>query len=119
MGALNWRRTICRLALRGYHRQLSISPVFTTPFDHLTAGKLITDLKNPNAGGIVSNTLRPVVPESCDPEWTSLMERCWSAEPAERPTFTEIANELRSMTAKIPPKGHNPPAASAQPQVQK
>ncbi|KAL5839887.1 hypothetical protein ACOSQ4_012495 [Xanthoceras sorbifolium] len=73
-------------------------------------------------GGIVSNTLRPAVPESCDPDWKSLMERCWSADPPERPSFTEIANELRSMAAKIPPKGHNasqPPSSSSQPQVQK
>ncbi|XWS70790.1 hypothetical protein CRYUN_Cryun03dG0079200 [Craigia yunnanensis] len=58
-------------------------------------------------GGIVSNTLRPPVPESCDPEWRSLMERCWSSEPSERPNFTEIAIELRSMAAKIPPRGQN------------
>ncbi|OVA12898.1 Phox/Bem1p [Macleaya cordata] len=56
-------------------------------------------------GGIVSNTLRPAVPESCDPEWRSLMERCWSSEPSERPSFTEIANQLRSMAASLPPKG--------------
>ncbi|OMO52255.1 Phox/Bem1p [Corchorus capsularis] len=59
-------------------------------------------------GGIVSNTLRPAVPESCDPEWRSLMERCWSSEPSERPSFTEIANELRKIASKIPPKGQNP-----------
>ncbi|XP_038876910.1 uncharacterized protein LOC120069261 isoform X1 [Benincasa hispida] len=58
-------------------------------------------------GGIVSNTLRPEVPESCDPEWRSLMERCWSSEPSERPSFTEIAHELRSMAAKAPPKVPN------------
>ncbi|WJX29387.1 mitogen-activated protein kinase kinase kinase [Trifolium repens] len=56
-------------------------------------------------GGIVNNTLRPLVPESCDPEWRVLMERCWSSEPSERPSFTEIANDLRSMAAKISPKG--------------
>ncbi|MBA0773888.1 hypothetical protein Gotri_009141 [Gossypium trilobum] len=59
-------------------------------------------------GGIVSNTLRPQVPEGCDPEWRSLMERCWSSELPERPSFTEIANELRSMAAKIQPKGQIP-----------
>lgn len=74
------------------------------------------------AGGIVSNTLRPPIPESCDPEWKSLMERCWSAEPSERLNFTEIANQLRAMAAKIPPKvqgqaQQQPP--SMQPQVQK
>ncbi|KAG8094992.1 hypothetical protein GUJ93_ZPchr0012g20253 [Zizania palustris] len=50
-------------------------------------------------GGIVSNTLRPPVPDSCDPEWRSLMEQCWSTEPSERPTFMEIAGRLRSMAA--------------------
>ncbi|XP_027126629.1 RAF-like serine/threonine-protein kinase PRAF isoform X1 [Coffea arabica] len=69
-------------------------------------------------GGIVSNTLRPPVPESCDPDWKSLMERCWSAEPSERPSFTEIANELRLMASKLPPKGQNQqPVSSKQPQV--
>lgn len=74
-----------------------------------------------NSGGIVSNTLRPLVPESCDPEWRLLMERCWSSEPSERPSFTEIANELRSMAAKIPHKGLNQQQqpTSLQPQVQK
>ncbi|KAL3532237.1 hypothetical protein ACH5RR_005758 [Cinchona calisaya] len=69
-------------------------------------------------GGIVSNTLRPSVPESCDPDWKALMERCWSAEPSERPSFTEIANELRLMASKIPPKGQNQHSPSSkQPQV--
>lgn len=56
-------------------------------------------------GGIVSNTLRPPVPEPCDPDWRALMERCWSSEPSERPNFTEIADELRAMANKLPPKG--------------
>ncbi|CAA0819952.1 Protein kinase superfamily protein with octicosapeptide/Phox/Bem1p domain [Striga hermonthica] len=56
-------------------------------------------------GGIVSNTLRPLVPETCDPDWRALMERCWSSEPSERPNFTDIANELRAMATKLPPKG--------------
>ncbi|XP_015893672.2 uncharacterized protein LOC107427772 isoform X1 [Ziziphus jujuba] len=72
-------------------------------------------------GGIVSNTLRPAIPESCDLEWKSLMESCWSSEPSERPSFTEIANHLRAMAAKIPPKGQNQPQqpSSTQPPVQK
>lgn len=70
-------------------------------------------------GGIVSNTLRPPVPDPCDPDWTSLMEWCWAAEPSERPSFTQIANELRSMASKIPPKGqnHQQPLSSKQAQV--
>lgn len=56
------------------------------------------------AGGIVNNTLRPPVPETCDPEWKSLMERCWASESSERPSFTEIASKLRAMAASLLPK---------------
>ncbi|KAG7559929.1 Protein kinase domain [Arabidopsis thaliana x Arabidopsis arenosa] len=55
-------------------------------------------------GGIVSNTLRPQIPNFCDMDWKLLMERCWSAEPSERPSFTEIVNELRTMATKLPSK---------------
>ncbi|MED6195266.1 hypothetical protein PIB30_036255 [Stylosanthes scabra] len=77
-------------------------------------------------GGIVSNTLRPPVPESCDSNWRLLMENCWSSEPSERPSFTEIANELRSMATKITAKVQNQQQqqqqqqpSSSQSQVQK
>ncbi|KAJ8758617.1 hypothetical protein K2173_000338 [Erythroxylum novogranatense] len=50
-------------------------------------------------GGIVSNTLRPRVPSSCDPEWGLLMEQCWAPDPAARPSFTQIARRLRAMSA--------------------
>eukprot|EP00268_Persea_americana_P051698 TRINITY_DN572_c0_g1_i10.p1 TRINITY_DN572_c0_g1~~TRINITY_DN572_c0_g1_i10.p1 ORF type:complete len:1152 (-),score=298.76 TRINITY_DN572_c0_g1_i10:854-4309(-) len=52
-------------------------------------------------GGIVNNTLRPQVPTWCDPEWRSLMERCWSSEPSERPSFSEISQKLRTMAAAM------------------
>ncbi|KAK6942227.1 Serine-threonine/tyrosine-protein kinase, catalytic domain [Dillenia turbinata] len=67
------------------------------PYADLHCGAII--------GGIVSNTLRPPIPESCDTEWKSLMERCWSSEPSERPSFTEIADQLRAMAGKVPSKG--------------
>ncbi|XBI03956.1 hypothetical protein VPH35_132313 [Triticum aestivum] len=64
--------------------------------------------EEPYAGGIVMNTLRPPVPDSCDPEWRSLMEQCWAAEPLQRPSFTQIAARLRSMAAakKAQPYGN-------------
>ncbi|XP_020094557.1 uncharacterized protein LOC109714365 [Ananas comosus] len=49
-------------------------------------------------GGIVNNTLRPPVPATCDLEWRKLMELCWAPDPAQRPSFTEIASRLRSMS---------------------
>ncbi|KAL8508581.1 hypothetical protein ACS0TY_019000 [Phlomoides rotata] len=55
-------------------------------------------------GGIVNNTLRPPVPSFCDVEWRQLMEQCWAPDPVVRPSFTEIAARLRTMTAtKTPP----------------
>ncbi|PWA57552.1 hypothetical protein CTI12_AA410620 [Artemisia annua] len=57
-------------------------------------------------GGIVNNTLRPTIPSDCDPEWRRLMELCWSPDPAVRPSFTEITNQLRVMSAACQSKGH-------------
>ncbi|KAJ4954230.1 hypothetical protein NE237_031062 [Protea cynaroides] len=52
-------------------------------------------------GGIVNNTLRPQVPTWCDPEWKSLMGSCWACDPAERPSFSEISQRLRKMSAAV------------------
>ncbi|KAK8968566.1 Serine/threonine-protein kinase CTR1 [Platanthera guangdongensis] len=48
-------------------------------------------------GGILNNTLRPQIPNWCDPEWKSLMESCWSSDPAQRPSFSEISQRLRKI----------------------
>ncbi|KAL9386583.1 hypothetical protein Peur_019707 [Populus x canadensis] len=58
-------------------------------------------------GGIVSSTLRPPVPEHCDAGWRKLMEECWASDPEARPSFTEITNRLRSMSAALQPKRPN------------
>jgi serine/threonine protein kinase len=59
------------------------------PYDGMHYGGVI--------GGILSNTLRPLVPTSCNLEWRKLMEQCWSTEPERRPSFAEVATRLRSM----------------------
>ncbi|KAJ8749486.1 hypothetical protein K2173_025681 [Erythroxylum novogranatense] len=65
-------------------------------------------------GGIVKNTLRPPIPERCDPEWRKLMEQCWSPDPDSRPSFTEITDRLRSMSTTVQAKGHNIQARQTQ-----
>lgn len=60
--------------------------------------ELITNL-SPLAGGIVNNTLRPIIPSNCDHEWRALMEQCWAPNPGARPSFTEITSRLRIMSA--------------------
>ncbi|GJR78025.1 probable serine/threonine-protein kinase drkD [Tanacetum coccineum] len=58
-------------------------------------------------GGIVTNTLRPPVPRRCDHRWKALMEECWSNDPADRPSFTEVANKLQAMAVALQSKRQN------------
>ncbi|XP_041002309.1 uncharacterized protein LOC121248027 [Juglans microcarpa x Juglans regia] len=51
--------------------------------------------------GKIKGNLRPEIPSWCDPTWRSLMERCWSSDPDSRPAFSEIAKELRTMSAAM------------------
>ncbi|XP_059431639.1 uncharacterized protein LOC132165163 [Corylus avellana] len=51
--------------------------------------------------GIIKGNLRLEIPSWCDPTWRSLMERCWSSDPDSRPAFSEIAKELRTMSATL------------------
>ncbi|XVF21421.1 hypothetical protein REPUB_Repub12eG0088800 [Reevesia pubescens] len=80
---------------------ISMWEIFTgeEPYADMHCGAII--------GGIVKNTLRPPIPERCDPDWRKLMEQCWSPDPESRPTFTEITNRLRSMSMLLQSKGHN------------
>lgn len=75
------------------------------PYANMHCGAII--------GGILKNTLRPPMPELCDPEWRKLMEQCWSADPEARPSFTEIRNRLRSMYAVLQAKGNSSSAGRA------
>lgn len=56
-------------------------------------------------GGIVKDTLRPIIPDRCEPEWKKLMEECWSTDPTIRPSFTEITNRLRTMSKTLQANG--------------
>eukprot|EP00252_Welwitschia_mirabilis_P018693 TRINITY_DN4165_c0_g1_i1.p1 TRINITY_DN4165_c0_g1~~TRINITY_DN4165_c0_g1_i1.p1 ORF type:complete len:1310 (-),score=284.25 TRINITY_DN4165_c0_g1_i1:308-4237(-) len=55
-------------------------------------------------GGILSNSLRPSVPDNCDPQWRALMEACWSSDPFARPSFAEVVSRLRAMAATLQSK---------------
>ncbi|KAJ0092626.1 hypothetical protein Patl1_25883 [Pistacia atlantica] len=66
------------------------------PYANMHCGAII--------GGIVSNTLRPPIPERCDPEWKRLLEECWSFDPSARPSFTEITKRLRVMSTALQTK---------------
>ncbi|XAR58705.1 Non-specific serine/threonine protein kinase [Bertholletia excelsa] len=69
------------------------------PYANMHCGAII--------GGILKDTLRPSIPEHCDPEWRKLMEQCWATDPEARPSFTEVANRLRSMSESLLAKGQS------------
>ncbi|KAH9623095.1 hypothetical protein KSS87_013353 [Heliosperma pusillum] len=69
------------------------------PYANMHCGAII--------GGILKNTLRPPIPERCDPEWRKLMEQCWSVDPDARPSFTEVTSRLRLMSAAVQSRGNH------------
>ncbi|KAG8370872.1 hypothetical protein BUALT_Bualt13G0028500 [Buddleja alternifolia] len=81
------------------------------PYANMHCGAII--------GGIVKNTLRPPIPEWCDPEWRKLMEQCWSADPQSRPSFTEITYKLRSISASLQAKGQTNMVRQLKPNISK
>ena len=44
---------------------------------------------------------RPTIPEDMPREYQSLVERCWSRNPDERPPFGELVESLHSMTILV------------------
>lgn len=76
-----------------------IYPVLILSMEEINVGNIKFESPFLLAGGIVNNTLRPLVPGFCDAEWKLLMEQCWAPDPTVRPSFTEIARRLRVMSA--------------------
>jgi serine/threonine protein kinase len=46
---------------------------------------------------IIQEGLRPTIPESCPPEFASLIKSCWATNPSLRPSFEEIVDKLSKM----------------------
>ncbi|XP_018674129.2 serine/threonine-protein kinase STY17-like isoform X1 [Musa acuminata AAA Group] len=49
----------------------------------------------------VRQGLRPVLPQKTHPTLLDLMQRCWEANPAKRPTFSEITVELEELLQQV------------------
>nr|CAB3462491.1 unnamed protein product [Digitaria exilis] len=78
------------------------------PYANMHCGAIIGMSLPHISCGIVNNTLRPPIPENCDPDWRKLMEQCWSANPDARPSFTEVTDRLRAMPPVLQSKGQAP-----------
>mmetsp|Transcript_22130 Transcript_22130/g.89627 ORF Transcript_22130/g.89627 Transcript_22130/m.89627 type:complete len:641 (-) Transcript_22130:168-2090(-) len=49
---------------------------------------------------IVKDGLRPVSASNCPPEFTDIVERCWSPDPEARPSMAEVVQKLQFMLRK-------------------
>jgi hypothetical protein len=48
---------------------------------------------------VASENLRPKIPENCDKDWASLIQKCWHQNPKERPDFFQIMGILKGITS--------------------
>ncbi|KAL6062440.1 putative serine/threonine-protein kinase drkA, variant 2 [Balamuthia mandrillaris] len=56
--------------------------------------------------GVSKDGLRPVIPTACPPQLAELMRDCWKEDPAQRPSFSEILERLRTMQPPPPAFKH-------------
>ncbi|KAM5568742.1 hypothetical protein ABKV19_016326 [Rosa sericea] len=59
------------------------------PWDDLNAMQVI--------GAVGFRNQRLEIPKDVDPQWASMTERCWHSDPACRPTFHELLEELKAL----------------------
>ncbi|KAG2446367.1 hypothetical protein HXX76_000953 [Chlamydomonas incerta] len=59
------------------------------PFAHLSAQEILM--------GLLHGSLHLAIPPSCEPEWRSLVETCMDPNPANRPSFQELAMQLQEI----------------------
>jgi hypothetical protein len=64
------------------------------------------------AAGVVERNLRPPVPPDAPPAVADMLQRCWAADPAMRPPFTRICEELTAICAALDGAGAAPGGAA-------
>ncbi|KAJ8764236.1 hypothetical protein K2173_005976 [Erythroxylum novogranatense] len=53
------------------------------------------------AVGVVQKGLRPTIPKHSHPKVAELLERCWRQDPSQRPSFSEILDNLQHMAKEV------------------
>ncbi|KAK9270111.1 hypothetical protein L1049_025685 [Liquidambar formosana] len=68
----------------------------------LTTAKVPYDMMTPLQAALgVRQGLRPDLPDNTHPKLLDLMQRCWEAAPGDRPSFSEIIDELEGLLQEV------------------
>ncbi|RXH87698.1 hypothetical protein DVH24_034598 [Malus domestica] len=63
------------------------------PYEHLTPLQA--------AVGVAQKGLRPTIPKNTPPKLAELLEKCWQQDPATRPDFSEIIENLQTLAEEV------------------
>ncbi|CAI0468932.1 unnamed protein product [Linum tenue] len=100
----------------GTYRWMAPEVIEHKPYDHkadvfsfaivlweLLTGKLPYEYLTPlqAAVGVVQKGLRPTIPKHSNPKLADLLERCWQQDPALRPDFSEIIENLQQIAKEV------------------
>ncbi|CAL1398115.1 unnamed protein product [Linum trigynum] len=100
----------------GTYRWMAPEVIEHKPYDHkadvfsfaivlweLLTGKLPYEYLTPlqAAVGVVQKGLRPTIPKHSNPKLADLLEKCWQQDPALRPDFSEIIENLQQIAKEV------------------
>ncbi|XP_050105085.1 serine/threonine-protein kinase STY46-like isoform X2 [Malus sylvestris] len=100
----------------GTYRWMAPEVIEHKPYDHkadifsfgvvlweLLTGKLPYEYLTPlqAAVGVSQKGLRPTIPKNTPPKLAELLEKCWQQDPATRPDFSEIIENLQTLAEEV------------------
>ncbi|KAL3689066.1 hypothetical protein R1sor_015375 [Riccia sorocarpa] len=85
-----------------YDRKVDVFSFGVVLWELLTGKLPYADLTPLQAAvGVVQKGLRPTIPKHTNPKLIDLLERCWKADPAERPEFAEVTVILQDLLKEV------------------
>ena len=78
-----------------YNEKIDVYSFGVTLYEIVTGKLALRDLSETEVPSFVGHGKRPEIPKSVLPFTRKLIERCWSQDPSQRPSFEEIYGDLK------------------------